>query len=99
MTIEELTVKTASTTNLINDVLVEQLKLLAEQNLGVLPNEFILSDNKLSYVTFESVLELLKSLGLDVDDVRIFTPGESKNIVTTRYAEKYTVLYHVKIFV
>ena len=98
MNIEELILKTASTPNLINDILVEQLKLLAEQNSGNIPYEFILSDNKLLCVTFDSVLEFLKSLGFELEDFYILTTQDIKNIPVTSYTENFNVLYYVKIF-
>ena len=103
MTIEELTKKSDLLKNktlkkaAADDVLIEQLKLLAEENSGILPNEFILSDNKQTYVTFESILGLLKSVGIKIDNISSSIPSNIKRIAKTPYAEKYNKLYHVKI--
>lgn len=103
MTIEELTKKTSLLKNkklkkaAADDILIEQLKILADENSGTLPSEFILSDNKQSYITFESILDLLKSLGLKIDNISSSIPAKNKKIHKTNYVEKYNKLYHVKI--
>jgi len=101
--IDELTKKSDALKNktlkkaAANDILVEQLKILAKENSGILPQEFILSDNKQSYITFESILELLKSLGLKIDDISSSLPAKNKKIPRTNYTDKYNKLFYVKI--
>ena len=108
MTIDELTtisksakVNFSDETDLCSsayDALVEQLKILAKENSGNLPKEFILSDNNKHFINFESILSIFKYLNLRIDSISNTMPVYAKmnrNIPRTTYTNEFNKLYHI----
>lgn len=108
MTIEELTSKAQLEKNNFTkgielytsayDVVINQLMILSRENNGVLPNEFILSDNKYLFVTFENILKIFKLLNIKIDSISNNVPVYVRmngNIPEAIYSDEFYKLYHI----
>lgn len=83
------------------DTLISQLTILARENNGILPNEFIISDNKDLFLTFENILKIFKLINLKIDNITSDIPANIRmdgNIPRTVYANEFYKLYHVMLF-
>lgn len=80
------------------DVLINQLTILARENDGILPNEFILSDNKELFLTLDNITKILQLIDLKIvnisDNVSIQLRING-DIPETVYTDEYYKLYHV----
>jgi len=110
MTIEELINKTKLIkSDFINNnylyldaynILINQLLILSQENNGVLPNEFILSDNTQVFVNLQNIVKLFKLLDIQTNLITADVSVNNKlnnRIPRTIYSDEFYKLYLVKI--
>lgn len=80
--------------------LLNQLLILAQENSGNLPNEFILSDGNQILINSNIILKFFNMIDIKVDSINNGVSIDiilDENIPRTTYADKYYILYHVKL--
>lgn len=80
--------------------LINQLLILSQENNGVLPSEFILSDNHQIFINLERILNLFKLLNIEIDIINSNITLDiqlDETIPRTIYADNFYKLYLIKI--